>query len=109
MITFLHVLEASQKSHGDCRISVSKNGRFFISVGKAFDDNLYPYHVVLTTKANDQRLRRSTNEKLSYTAQRNVFTHVLPRDPKHSPFSPTATVSSVSKKLSACFGSKLFI
>lgn len=31
-------------------------------------ENLYPYHVVLRTKAKDQQLRRSVKKKLSYTA-----------------------------------------
>ena len=44
--------------------------------GKSIDDNLSPYHVVLTRKAKD-RLRWSAKEKLSYTARRNVHTCVL--------------------------------
>ena len=51
--------------------SVTKNGRFFIRE-KSMDDNLYSYHVALTTKAKDRQLRRSTKEKLSYTAWWNV-------------------------------------
>ena len=46
--------------------------------------------------------------KLNYTARTNVLACVLPRDPKHSPFSPTATVFCVSEKTqytSTCFGS----
>ena len=43
------------------------------------DDNLYPYVVVLTTKAKDRRLKRSVKEKLS-TVQRNVLTSVLAHD-----------------------------
>ena len=86
--------------------SLSTYGRFFIR-GKSIDDNLYPYHAVLTTKAKDQRLRgfrRSTTEKLSKSARRNVLTCVLPRDPKHSAFLPTATVLCVSEK-TVCFSS----
>ena len=63
--------------------SVSKNGTFFIR-GKDIDNNLYPYHVVLTTKAEDRRLRRSAKEKLSYTARRDVLKCVLPRVVKRS-------------------------
>ena len=61
--------------------------------GKSIDNKLYPYHVVLTTKPKDQGLRRSVKEKLSYTVRRNVLTCVLQCDQKHSPFSPTLTVS----------------
>ena len=67
MITFLHVPEATQKSHGNNGLFLSKNARFFI-FGKSIDDKLYLYHVVLTTKAKDRRLRgfrRSAKEKLS--------------------------------------------
>ena len=72
--------------------SSSKNGSFFIR-GKSIDDNLYLYHVVLTTKAKDRRsrgFRRSAKEKLSYTAERNVLRCVLPRDPKHLAFLPNS-------------------
>ena len=58
--------------------SISKNGWFFVC-GKSINDNLYPYHVVLTTKPKDRRLRRSAKEKLSYTARRmcsHAFCHV---------------------------------
>ena len=85
--------------------SSSKNGSFFIR-GKSIDDNLYLYHVVLTTKAKDRRsrgFRRSASEKLSYTAERNVLRCVLPRDPKHLAFFPTATVSCVSEKTDNLF------
>ena len=39
-------------------------------------ENLYPYHVVLRTKAKDQQLRRSVKKKLSYTAWR-ICSHAL--------------------------------
>ena len=100
-----NVPEASQKSHGNGRFFHSGNGRFFIRV-KSINNKLYLYHFVLTIKAKDRQLRRSAKEKLSYTARRNVFTSVLPHDPKHSPFLPTTTVSCVSKKKqSPCFSS----
>ena len=70
----------------------------YLQEKQCYKKNLYPYHVALTTKAKDRRLRRGAKEKRSYTARRNVFTCVLPRDPKHSPFSPTATVPYVSEK-----------
>ena len=102
LITFLHAPEASPEITwrwywGFSLNKKSKTGRFFIC-GKSLDDNLYPYHVVLTTKAKDWRLRRSVKEKLSYTAQRNVLTYVSPHDPKHSAFLPTATVMCLTKK-----------
>ena len=80
--------------------SISKNERFVIC-GKSIDDNLYPYHVVLTTKAKDRRprgFRRSAKEKLSNTAQRNVLVCVLPCALKHSASLATATVSCISEK-----------
>ena len=66
MIAFLHVLEASQKSHG-WDIPYAKMEGFVIR-GKSIDDNLDSYHVVLTMKAKDRRLRRSAKEKLSFIA-----------------------------------------
>ena len=62
------------------------------------DDNLYPYHVVLTIRAKERRLRRKVKEKLSYTVRKHVLTSGLPRNPKHSLFSPTVTISCVSEK-----------
>ena len=49
-------------------------------------------------KAKDRQLRRSTKQKLSYTAWKNVLRWVLPRGLKHSAFLPTATVLCVSEK-----------
>ena len=33
------------------------------------DDNVYPYHVFLTTKTRDRGLRRTAKEKLSYAKE----------------------------------------
>ena len=72
---------------------------FFLG-GKSIDDNLDPYHVVLTTKAKNRRLlRRNAKEKMSYIARRKVLACSLPRDPKKSASLPTVTVSYVSEKI----------
>lgn len=74
--------------------SVSKNGRLL-----SVDDNLYLYYVALTTKAKD----RSTTEKkragkAELHSAKDVLTFVFSPDPKHSPFSPMATVFCVTEK-----------
>ena len=80
-------------------------------------------HIYLREKKCDKKAfigiesQRSTTENkreenLSYTARRNVLTCVLPRDPKHSPLSPTAPVSVIVTETGAvgdkgeCFGSR---
>ena len=42
---------------------VSKKWKGFFFRWKNLDYNLYPYHVVLTMKAKDRRLRRGVKEK----------------------------------------------
>ena len=98
MVAFLHVPEEARNHMEMTGFSVSKIGSLFI-LGKSIDDNLYPYRCTKNeSQKSTTKLRRSAKEKLSYTARRHVFTYVWPRDPKHSPFSPTLTVSCVSDK-----------
>ena len=99
-------IEQSNLSHEIIAIFIGRY--YFTSIFEKRNviKNFYLYHVVQTTKVKDRHLRRSLREELSYTAHKGMsslafdfsFHSFKPRDPKHSLFSPTATVSCVSKK-----------
>lgn len=83
---------------------------FFVSIFRKRNvvKNFYLYHVVLITKVKDRQLIRSASEELFYscTASEGMCSRVFafsfdsfkPCDPKHSPLSLMATVTSASKK-----------
>ena len=77
--------------------------RHLILIGRHYFTSIFGKRNVLKKAVICIESQRSTTEnkreeKLSHTARRKVLTCVLPRDPKHSPLSPTATVSVTTEK-----------